>query len=26
MERDLSRGLQTMCIGGGMGMAAIWER
>ena len=24
--RDLNRGLQTMCIGGGMGMAAIWER
>jgi len=26
IERDLKRGLQTMCIGGGMGMAAIWER
>ncbi len=26
IERDLNRGLQTMCIGGGMGMAAIWER
>jgi acetyl-CoA C-acetyltransferase len=26
MDRDLNRGLQTMCIGGGMGMAAIWER
>lgn len=25
-ERNLKRGLQTMCIGGGMGMAAIWER
>jgi acetyl-CoA C-acetyltransferase len=24
--RDLRRGLETMCIGGGQGMAAIWER
>ena len=26
LHRDLHRGLETMCIGGGQGMAAIWER
>jgi len=26
VHRDLHRGLETMCIGGGQGMAAIWER
>ncbi len=26
IHRKLHRGLETMCIGGGMGMAAIWER
>lgn len=26
VHRNLHRGLETMCIGGGMGMAAIWER
>jgi acetyl-CoA C-acetyltransferase len=26
VRRDLHRGLETMCIGGGQGMAAIWER
>ncbi len=26
VQRDLHRGLETMCIGGGQGMAAIWER
>jgi acetyl-CoA C-acetyltransferase len=26
IHRNLHRGLETMCIGGGMGMAAIWER
>ena len=26
MHRRLRRGLETMCIGGGMGMAAMWER
>jgi len=26
VNRKLHRGLETMCIGGGMGMAAIWER
>jgi acetyl-CoA C-acetyltransferase len=26
VHRDLQRGLETMCIGGGQGMAAIWER
>jgi acetyl-CoA C-acetyltransferase len=26
MHRKLRRGLETMCIGGGMGMAAMWER
>jgi acetyl-CoA C-acetyltransferase len=26
MRRNLHRGLETMCIGGGQGMAAIWER
>ncbi|MBE0430940.1 MAG: acetyl-CoA C-acetyltransferase [Dehalococcoidia bacterium] len=25
-RRDLHYGLETMCIGGGQGMAAIWER
>ena len=26
VRRDLRRGLETMCIGGGQGMAAVWER
>ena len=26
VHRDLHRGLETMCIGGGQGMAALWER
>ena len=26
VHRNLHRGLETMCIGGGQGMAAIWER
>ena len=26
VRRDLHYGLETMCIGGGQGMAAIWER
>jgi acetyl-CoA C-acetyltransferase len=26
MHRNLHRGLETMCIGGGQGMAAVWER
>jgi len=26
MHRNLRRGLETMCIGGGQGMAAVWER
>ncbi len=26
LHRNLHRGLETMCIGGGMGMVAIWER
>ncbi len=26
VHRNLRRGLETMCIGGGQGMAAIWER
>jgi acetyl-CoA C-acetyltransferase len=26
VHRDLHHGLETMCIGGGQGMAAIWER
>ncbi|MEA3442240.1 MAG: acetyl-CoA C-acetyltransferase [Chloroflexota bacterium] len=26
IHRGLHRGLETMCIGGGQGMAAIWER
>jgi acetyl-CoA C-acetyltransferase len=26
VHRDLHRGLETMCIGGGQGMAAIWEK
>ena len=26
VHRDLHRALETMCIGGGQGMAAIWER
>ncbi len=26
MHRGLRRGLETMCIGGGQGMAAVWER
>jgi acetyl-CoA C-acetyltransferase len=26
VHRNLGRGLETMCIGGGQGMAAIWER
>ncbi|MFO7773790.1 MAG: acetyl-CoA C-acetyltransferase [Dehalococcoidia bacterium] len=25
-HRSLRRGLETMCIGGGQGMAAVWER
>jgi len=25
-RRNLHRGLETMCIGGGQGMAAVWER
>jgi len=25
-RRNLRRGLETMCIGGGQGMAAVWER
>lgn len=25
-RRNLRRGLETMCIGGGQGMAALWER
>jgi len=26
VHRNLHRGLETMCIGGGQGMAALWER
>jgi acetyl-CoA C-acetyltransferase len=26
VHRNLHRGLETMCIGGGQGMAAVWER
>jgi len=26
VHRNLHRGMETMCIGGGQGMAAIWER
>jgi acetyl-CoA C-acetyltransferase len=26
VRRNLHRGLETMCIGGGQGMAALWER
>jgi acetyl-CoA C-acetyltransferase len=26
VHRNLRRGLETMCIGGGQGMAAVWER
>jgi len=26
VRRNLHRGLETMCIGGGQGMAAVWER
>jgi acetyl-CoA C-acetyltransferase len=26
VHRDLHHGLETMCIGGGQGMAAVWER
>jgi acetyl-CoA C-acetyltransferase len=26
IHRNLHRGLETMCIGGGQGMAAVWER
>jgi acetyl-CoA C-acetyltransferase len=26
VHRDLHHGLETMCIGGGQGMAALWER
>jgi acetyl-CoA C-acetyltransferase len=26
MHRNLHRALETMCIGGGQGMAAVWER
>jgi acetyl-CoA C-acetyltransferase len=26
MRRNLHRALETMCIGGGQGMAAVWER
>jgi acetyl-CoA C-acetyltransferase len=26
MHRNLHRGLEAMCIGGGQGMAAVWER
>ena len=26
VHRDLHRGLETICIGGGQGMAAVWER
>jgi acetyl-CoA C-acetyltransferase len=26
VRRDLRRGLETMCIGGGQGLAAVWER
>ncbi len=26
VHRNLRRGLETMCIGGGQGMAALWER
>jgi len=26
VRRDLHHGLETMCIGGGQGMAAVWER
>ena len=26
VRRDLRRGLETMCIGGGQGLAALWER
>jgi acetyl-CoA C-acetyltransferase len=26
VRRNLRRGLETMCIGGGQGMAALWER
>jgi acetyl-CoA C-acetyltransferase len=26
VNRNLNRGLETMCIGGGQGMAAVWER
>jgi len=26
VHRNFHRGLETMCIGGGLGMAAIWER
>jgi acetyl-CoA C-acetyltransferase len=26
MHRNLHHGLETMCIGGGQGMAAVWER
>jgi acetyl-CoA C-acetyltransferase len=26
MHRNLHRGLETMCIGGGQGMAAVWDK
>jgi len=26
LKRDAKRGLATLCIGGGMGVATIWEK